>query len=261
VPAITETVVEVRGLTTRLDGVTVHEGLDLEVRRGEVLAIVGGSGSGKTTLLRAMVMLLPPAAGTLRLLGEDVTAVSPAEAYRLRERIGVTFQHGALFTSLTVLENVALPLREHTALPPALARDVARLKIALAGLPPAAAGKYPAELSGGMVKRAAVARALALDPEVLFLDEPTAGLDPDSASGFDDLVLELRDALGLTVVMVTHDLDTLWRTADRVAFLGERRVIALDTMRGLCRLGHPLVQGFFDGPRGRAARECGWKSA
>lgn len=255
-----EAVVEVRGLITRLDGVTVHEGLDLDVRRGEVLAIVGGSGSGKTTLLRAMVMLLPPAAGSVRLLGEDVTSASPAAAYRLRERIGVTFQHGALFTSLTVLENVALPLREHTALAPALVRDLARLKIALSGLPASAAGKYPAELSGGMVKRAAVARALALDPEVLFLDEPTAGLDPDSAAAFDDLVLELRDALGLTVVMVTHDLDTLWRTADRVAFLGERRVIALDTMRGLCRLEHPLVKAFFDGPRGRAARECGWKS-
>ncbi|MBP7712115.1 MAG: ATP-binding cassette domain-containing protein [Gammaproteobacteria bacterium] len=255
-----EVVVEVRGLTTRLDGVTVHEALDLDVRRGEVLAIVGGSGTGKTTLLRAMVMLLRPAAGTVRLLGEDVRGASPAEASRLRERIGVTFQHGALFSSLSVLENVALPLREHTALPPALVRDIARLKLSLAGLPASAADKQPGELSGGMTKRAAVARALALDPEVLFLDEPTAGLDPDSASAFDELVLDLRDSLGLTVVMVTHDLDTLWRTADRVAFLGERRVIALDTMRGLCGLDHPLVKSFFDGPRGRAARECAWKS-
>lgn len=255
-----EVVVEVRGLTTRLDGFTVHQNLDLDVHRGEVLAIVGGSGTGKTTLLRTMIMLHRPAAGTVRLLGEDVRGASPAEASRLRGRIGVTFQHGALFSSLSVLENVAFPLREHTALPPALVRDVARLKLALAGLPSSAADKQPGELSGGMTKRAAVARALALDPEILFLDEPTAGLDPGSASAFDELVLDLRDSLGLTVVMVTHDLDTLWRTADRVAFLGERRVIALDTMQGLSGLDHPLVKSFFDGPRGRAAKECAWKS-
>jgi phospholipid/cholesterol/gamma-HCH transport system ATP-binding protein len=254
-----EAVVEVRGLTTCLGGGCVHEGLDLDVRRGEVVGIVGGSGSGKTTLLRAVIMLVRPTAGSIRLLGEEVTDVSPGVAERLRRRIGVMFQHGALFGSLNVLENILVPLKEHTSLSRSLMEDIARLKLALVGLPPAAARQYPSELSGGMVKRAAVARALALDPEVLFLDEPTAGLDPESAAGLDELVLELKQSLGLTVVMVTHDLDTLWRTTDRVAFLGEKRVLALDTMPALSRFPHPLVQAFFEGPRGRAARECAWK--
>lgn len=256
-----EKVVEVRGLTTCLGGSCVHEDLDLDVGAGEVVGIVGGSGSGKTTLLRAIIMLLRPRAGSIRLLGEEVIGISAERALRLRERIGVMFQHGALFTSLTVLENVAVPMQEHTELSGALIRDIARMKIALAGLPDDAGGRYPSELSGGMVKRAAVARALALDPEVLFLDEPTAGLDPQSAAAFDDLVVDLRDSLGLTVVMVTHDLDTLWRTTDRVAFLAQRRVLATGTMAELCRLDHPLVQAFFSGPRGRAAGESAWKPA
>jgi phospholipid/cholesterol/gamma-HCH transport system ATP-binding protein len=251
-------VIEVQGLRTCLAGSCVHDGLDLVARRGEVLGIVGGSGSGKTTLLRVLIMLVRPSAGSVRLLGEELTGIPAAAADRLRRRIGVMFQHGALFTSLSVLENVAVPLREHAGLAHGLVEDIARLKIALAGLPPSAAEKRPGELSGGMVKRAAVARALALDPEILFLDEPTAGLDPDGASAFDELVVELKESLGLTVVVVTHDLDTLWRAADRVAFLGEKRVLALDTMARLCRFPHPQVQAFFAGPRGRAARECAW---
>jgi phospholipid/cholesterol/gamma-HCH transport system ATP-binding protein len=254
-----EKVIEVCGLKTCLGDACVHEGLDLDVRRGEILGIVGGSGSGKTTLLRVIIMLVRPTAGSVRLLGEEVVDCAPRVAAGLRQRIGVMFQHGALFTSLSVLDNVAVPLREHTRLSADLIEDVARLKIALAGLPAEAAERYPAELSGGMVKRAAVARALALDPEVLFLDEPTAGLDPDSAAGFDELIVDLKEALGLTVVMVTHDLDTLWRASDRVAFLGEKRVLALDSMGELCELPHPQIQAFFAGPRGRAARECAWK--
>jgi phospholipid/cholesterol/gamma-HCH transport system ATP-binding protein len=258
-PAQADHVIEVRGLTTCLGGTCVHESLDLEVRRGEVLGIVGGSGSGKTTLLRAILMLVRPRSGSIRVLGEEVLGLPADRAQGLRQRIGVMFQHGALFTSLTVLENVAVPLREHTTLSGGLVRDIAGLKLALAGLPPEAAGRYPSELSGGMIKRAAVARALALDPELLFLDEPTAGLDPQSAAALDELVLDLKASLGLTVVMVTHDLDTLWRASDRVAFLGEKRVLALDSMSGLCRREHPAIRAFFDGPRGRAARECAWK--
>ncbi|MBI4693491.1 MAG: ATP-binding cassette domain-containing protein [Gammaproteobacteria bacterium] len=247
--------IEIRGLVTRFGPKVIHENLDLDVRRGEVLAIVGGSGSGKSTLLRTMIMLNPYAAGRIRLLGAELGELDAAESERLRERIGVTFQQGALFSALTVQENVALPLREHTDFPAEVIAGLAFLKVLLAGLPPEAAARYPRELSGGMLKRAGVARALALDPELLFLDEPTAGLDPVSASAFDELVLHLKDSLGLTVVMITHDLDTLWRVTDRVAFLAEKRVLRIGSMAELAADDHPEIEAYFSGPRGRVAQQ------
>jgi phospholipid/cholesterol/gamma-HCH transport system ATP-binding protein len=245
--------IEIRGLSTRFGSLLVHEDLDLEVRRGEVLALVGGSGSGKTTLLREIIMLLEPSGGSIRLLGEELTGIGEDAALRLRRRFGVLFQMGALFSSLTVLENVMVPLREHTGLPKEWLRELAALKMALAGLPAHAADKLPRQLSGGMLKRASLARALALDPELMFLDEPTSGLDPLSAGALDELVLQLKESLGLTIVMVTHDLDSLWRTTDRVAFLGERRVIGLAPMRELVQSPHPVIRDYFDCPRAQAA--------
>ncbi|MFP5507041.1 MAG: ABC transporter ATP-binding protein [Gammaproteobacteria bacterium] len=252
--AIAETVLELRGVCTRFGAVSVHDNLDLDVRRGEVLALVGGSGSGKTTLLHEMIMLRQPSAGSIRLFGEEIVGARQAVMERLRQRFGVLFQQGALFSALTVQQNVAVPLREHTRLDAAFIDQIALLKIRQAGLPADAALKYPSELSGGMIKRAALARAMALDPQLLFLDEPTAGLDPVSASAFDELVLRLKQWLGLTVVMVTHDLDSLWRVADRVAVLGDRRVVAVAPMTELAQVDHPAVRAYFEGPRARAAR-------
>ncbi len=246
-------VIAVRGLRTGFGPVVIHEDLDLDIRRGEVVALVGGSGSGKTTLLRAIIMLLRPVAGSIKLFGQEIIGIGDGAAFRLRRRFGMLFQQGALFSSLTVRENVAVPLREHTPLPARQIAEIADLKIALAGLPADAGVKLPRELSGGMLKRAALARALALDPALLFLDEPTAGLDPVSAGAFDELVVQLKESLGLTVVMVTHDLDTLWQATDRVAFLGEKRVIGYAPMRELTRAEHPLIRAYFEGPRGRAA--------
>ena len=250
-----DTVIAVRGLRTRFGATVIHDNLDLDIQRGEIVALVGGSGSGKTTLLRAIIMLLRPAAGSIELFGQEIVGIGETAAFRLRRRFGMLFQQGALFSSLTVRENVAVPLREHTRLPATQIADIADLKIALAGLPADTGAKLPRELSGGMLKRAALARALALDPALLFLDEPTAGLDPVSAGAFDELVVQLKESLGLTVVMVTHDLDTLWSATDRVAFLGEKRVIGYAPMRELTRAEHPLIQAYFEGPRGRAARE------
>ena len=249
-------VIQVRGLVNRFGSQVVHEGLDLDLYRGEVLGVVGGSGTGKSVLLRSIVGLRRPNAGSIRVLGEQLERQSPEARSRLERRLGVLYQRGALFTSLTVLENSALPLIEHSGLKRPEAERLARLKLALAGLPGSAADKYPAELSGGMVKRAALARALALDPEILFLDEPTAGLDPVGAAAFDTLIATLRDALGLSVFLVTHDLDTLYAICDRVAVLADRRVLVADRLQVVAATEDPWIQEYFHGPRGRAAAQA-----
>jgi phospholipid/cholesterol/gamma-HCH transport system ATP-binding protein len=254
-----EPVLEVRGVCTRFGSAVVHDGVSLEVRRGEVFALAGASGCGKSTLLREIILLHRPDAGSIRLLGQEVVGLREEEALALRRRCGVMFERGALFGALTVAENVGVPLREQTRLGGPLVEQISALKIALAGLPPGAASLYPSELSGGMRKRAALARAIALDPEVLFLDEPTAGLDPLSASGFDELIRHLKALLGPTIVIVTHDLDLLWRVADRVAFMADGRIVGVGTMEELSRTGHPVLREYFVGPRGRGAREQSWK--
>ena len=251
-----QAVIQVRGLVNRFGSQVVHEGLDLDLYRGEVLGVVGGSGTGKSVLLRSIVGLRRPNAGSIRVLGEQLERQSPEARSRLERRLGVLYQRGALFTSLTVLENSALPLIEHSGLKRPQAERLARLKLALAGLPGSAADKYPAELSGGMVKRAALARALALDPEILFLDEPTAGLDPVGAAAFDTLIATLRDALGLSVFLVTHDLDTLYAICDRVAVLADRRVLVADRLQVVAATEDPWIQEYFHGPRGRAAAQA-----
>lgn len=248
-----DAVIEVQQVSTRFGDHVVHAELDLEVRRAEIFALIGGSGSGKSTLLREMVLLQQPTAGHIRVLGVDLKDLDDAQTLALRQRWGVMFQHGGLFSALTVLENVGLPLREHTNLSDTLIDEIAAWKLALTGLAPEAEAQYPAELSGGMLKRASLARALALEPELLFLDEPTAGLDPDSAAGIDTLVRKLRDLLGLSIVMVTHDLDLLWQVADRVAVLGDGRVQGMGTMSELSHMDHASIRPFFDGPRGRVA--------
>jgi phospholipid/cholesterol/gamma-HCH transport system ATP-binding protein len=251
-------VIEVRHLSTRFGSAVVHDDISLTVCRGEVFALVGGSGSGKSTLLREIIMLHKPISGSIRVFGQEIVGISETEAPALRRRCGVMFQHGALFSSLTVAENVAVPLQEHTRISEALIREIVAIKIALARLPVDSATKYPRELSGGMLKRAALARAIALDPELLFLDEPTAGLDPESASALDELVQDLKELLGLTIVMVTHDLDSLWRVTDRVAVLGEGKILGIGSMEELSRSDNPLIREYFYGPRGRAAQEQAW---
>ena len=246
-----EVVIAVRKLSTRFGDHVVHSDVSFDVRRGEIFAIVGGSGSGKSTLLREIILLQRPDSGSIQVLGSELQTLDDAQALALRQRLGVMFQKGGLFGSLDVRENVGLPLREHTALDDALIDELAAWKIALTGLAPETGRQYPAELSGGMHKRASLARALALDPELLFLDEPTAGLDPVSAAGVDKLVLELRDLFGLTVVMITHDLDLLWQVADRVAGLGDGRVQGIGSMLELSKIDQPAVRQFFEGPRGR----------
>lgn len=246
-----EAVIELNEVHTRFGSRVVHQGVTMRVHRGEIFAIVGGSGSGKSTLLREMVALLKPNGGSVRIFGREVAGEAEDRLLWLRRRTGVLFQNGALFGGLTVIENVSAPLREHTRLAEALIHELAAVKLGLAGLDVEVAPMYPNELSGGMRKRAALARALALDPEILFLDEPTSGLDPVNAEGLDELVLRLKNSLGLTVVMVTHDLDTLWRVADRVAVLGDGRLVALGHMRELSLLSHPRVREFFQGVRGR----------
>lgn len=248
-----EAIIEVRNLTNQFGAHVVHKDLHLDVYRKEILGVVGGSGSGKSVLLRSIVGLQTPAQGSVHIFGQDALNLAPAQRSQLERRFGVLFQRGALFSSLTVTENIAMPLIEHAGLSRTEAEHLAGVKIALAGLPAAAGDQYPASLSGGMIKRAALARALALDPEVLFLDEPTAGLDPIGAGAFDQLILTLRDALGLTVFLVTHDLDTLYTICDRVAVLSNKKVLVADTLPVVEATADAWVQDYFHGPRGRAA--------
>jgi phospholipid/cholesterol/gamma-HCH transport system ATP-binding protein len=247
--AAAEPVIRVRGLVTRFGSVTIHKDLDLDVRRGEVLGVVGGSGTGKSVLLRTIVGLVHPAAGRIEIFGEDVTRRRPPD---IEARWGVLFQDGALFSSLTVAQNIQVPIKEHYDLPPRLLDEIAALKVAMVGLPADAAVKYPSELSGGMRKRAGLARALALDPEILFLDEPTSGLDPIGAGEFDDLIATLQRTLGLTVFMVTHDLDSLYAVCNRIAALGEGKIIAAGPMETMLASPHPWLRSYFHGKRARA---------
>ncbi len=249
-----EHIITVRGLKNQFGSQVVHDDLNLDVRRGEILGVVGGSGTGKSVLMRSIIGLQPPTQGQISVLGEQILDRSAEETFNIRRRWGVLFQGGALFSTLTVAENVQVPIREFF---PHLAKDfldeIALYKVALSGLPPSAAAKYPSELSGGMKKRAGLARALALDPELLFLDEPTAGLDPIGAAAFDSLTRELQQTLGLTVFLITHDLDTLHAICDRVAVLADRQVIAIGTIEELLQTDHPWIQEYFNGPRGRVA--------
>ena len=244
-PNENDLVIEMRKVCTRFGSHVVHTDLDLDVRRGEILAIAGGSGTGKSVLLREMILLQRPTSGSIKLFGEDISALTDVQAHRLRQRWGVLFQHGGLFSALTVRENVGLPLREHTPLGDQTIDGIAEWKLSLTGLAPDTGLKMPNELSGGMLKRAALARAIALDPELLFLDEPTTGLDPTSSAGVDELILHTHALYGLTIVMVTHDLDLLWAVSDRVAMLGEGRVLAVGSMDELSRHQHPIIQSYF----------------
>lgn len=254
---MSSTVIEVSDVVTRFGENVVHNGVNLSVRQGEIYGLLGGSGSGKTTLLKQMIMLLRPQSGKINVLGQKLSTITRTDAAILRRNWGVLFQSGALYSSLTVAENVGIKLREYTDLPLKLIQDIVRMKINMVGLPESAAELYPAELSGGMVKRAALARALVMDPALLFLDEPTSGLDPVGAEAFDNLILELREILGLTVVMVTHDLDSIWTIVDRFAVLGEKKVIAEGTLNEIIENPQPIVRQFFGGVRGRIRSQNG----
>ncbi len=254
-PEQAEPAIVIEGLRNSFGPNTVHEDLDLIVRRGEILGVVGGSGTGKSVLLRSIIGLQPPEAGRIEVLGGEVSEERDPDDVDVRSRWGVLFQGGALFSTLTVAENIEVPLKEfHPEIGDELRREIALYKIKLSGLPEEAADKYPSELSGGMRKRAGLARALALDPELLFLDEPTAGLDPIGAAAFDELTRELQETLGHTVFLITHDLDTLYEICDRVAVLADKHVIAVGTIPELLALDHPWIQEYFNGPRGRAAQ-------
>lgn len=248
-----ENIIDLQHVKINLGGIQVHEDINLTVKRGEIFGIVGSSGTGKTVLLREMLMLQPPNSGSIKIFNQELTTLPHLSLLTLQQRWGVLFQANALFSSLNVLENVAFPLKEHTTIDAKSIQELSLLKLQLVGLPTSVANKYPVELSGGMQKRAALARAIALDPELIFLDEPTAGLDPDSASSLDELVLNLQSMMGLTLVIITHDLDTLWRVTNRVAFLGAGRVLCIDSMENLSRNSDKMIQDFFNGPRGKAA--------
>ncbi len=251
-------IIDVAHIHTRFGAAVVHEDVSMTIDKGEVFAIAGGNGCGKSVLMREMTLLQQPSAGEIQIFGQNIRSMNQAAVSALRRRCGVLFQHGALFSSLNVAENVAVPLREHTNLSKQLIEELALLKIASTGFPMASVGKFPNELSGGMRRRAALARALALDPEILFLDEPTSGLDPISAAGFDELIQQLGEWFNLTIVIITHDLDSLWRIADRVAVLGRGKVLGLGTMNELSTSSDPLIHEYFHGPRGRAAKEQAW---
>jgi phospholipid/cholesterol/gamma-HCH transport system ATP-binding protein len=247
-----EPIIRVRGLVTRFGADTIHDGLDLEVFRGEVLGVVGASGAGKSVLLRTIIGLNRPIAGRIEILGKEILANGDMERREIEQRWGVLFQNGALFSSLTVAENIEVPLKEYYAMPLRLMDEIAAFKIGIVGLPEGTGEKYPSQLSGGMRKRSGLARALALDPEIVFLDEPTAGLDPIAAGDFDALIRDLRSSLGLTVFMVTHDLDTLFAICDRVAILVDKK-IRVGSLEEMLQDDHPWIQSYFHGPRGRAA--------
>jgi phospholipid/cholesterol/gamma-HCH transport system ATP-binding protein len=250
-----EPVIEIKNLKIRLGGVWVHNDLNLTINRGEIIGVVGSSGAGKTTLLREILLLNRPNSGSIRIFNQEVLTASSAKLLEIQKRLGVLFQQNALFSSLTLLENTAFPLKEHTRLDDETINRLALLKIRMLGLPADSAVKFPSELSGGMQKRAGLARAIVMDPELLFLDEPTAGLDPDNAAAFDELILNLQSTMGLTIVIITHDLDTLWRVTDRVAFLGEGKVLSIDPMSKLVHHPHPQIQEFFGGIRGQIAKK------
>lgn len=251
-----EAVIQARGICNRFGSQSVHENLDLDLYRGEILAVVGGSGSGKSVLLRSIIGLRLPNEGQIKVFGQNLAGLHEEQRSLVERRFGVLFQKGALFSSLTVTENVALPLIEHAGLSRADAEHLAGVKLALAGLPISAADKYPSSLSGGMIKRAALARALALDPDILFLDEPTAGLDPIGAAAFDQLILTLRDALGLSVFLITHDLDTLYTITDRIAVLSQKKVLVAGPLAQVEQTDDPWIHDYFHGPRGRAAEQA-----
>ena len=247
-------IIRVRGLKNAFGDQVIHEDLDLDVRQGEIIGVVGGSGTGKSVLMRSIIGLQTPVSGEITVLGENMVGRSEDEAKNIRRRWGILFQNGALFSTLTVAENVEVPIREYfPVINGDLLDEIASYKISMSGLPAEAGSKYPAELSGGMRKRAGLARALALDPELLFLDEPTAGLDPIGAQAFDQLILSLRERLDLTVFLITHDLDSLYAICDRVAVLADSKVVAVDTIDRLLAMDHPWIQEYFNGPRGRAA--------
>jgi len=248
-----ELMIEVRGLLSQFGDRVIHENLDLELERGEVLGVVGGSGSGKTVLLNSIIGLKEPEGGTVKVLGYDRATMTEAQEADIERRTGILFQQGALFSALSVIENVASPLVEHTRLPKEVICELAEMKIAMVGLKPESHHLKPAELSGGMRKRVGLARALALDPELLFLDEPTAGLDPIGAGAFDELIRRLADDLGLSVFMITHDLDSLYAITDKVAVVADKRIVAKATVRELEHSEHPWIREYFLGPRGRAA--------
>ena len=256
-----EIVIKVTGLDNSFGEQVVHHDLSLEVRRGEILGVVGGSGTGKSVLMRSIIGLQTPQAGEIEIFGERTDSLDMAQAKDLRRKWGVLFQDGALFSALTVAENIEVPMREFFDLDVALMDEIAGFKISLVGLPPYAGPRFPSELSGGMRKRAGLARALALDPRLLFLDEPTAGLDPISAAAFDELIKSLRDTLGLTVFLITHDLDTLHAICDRVAVLADGQVLKVGTIAELLEFDHPWVREYFLGPRGRAAKPASHKEA
>ena len=249
-----DVIIKVRGLRNSFGEQVIHEHLDLDLRRGEILGVVGGSGTGKSVLMRSIIGLQTPDVGEIEVFGENMIGREEDEAKNIRRRWGVLFQNGALFSTLTVAENVEVPIREYFPfIKPPLLDEIAGYKIAMSGLPTDAGPKFPSELSGGMRKRAGLARALALDPELLFLDEPTAGLDPIGAAAFDELIEGLKEKLELTVFLITHDLDTLWAICDRVAVLSDKKVVAVGTIEELLALDHPWIQEYFNGPRGRAA--------